>query len=313
MRNIYTVLVLISALFMARNSFGQAILWSDDFSDGNFTTNWEWSVIIGQAQIEQNNSNYELKLTGFSPDWTSQIYTQGDLNNLVSADDYTITYTTRMHGASGVGSAIVFKWADDLNYYVVLLSGNGIYILRGLDYITNVANSQIKRDQNIKVKIQSYHEKVKVKVWTGSAEPASWNLQYDSCYTSGALASEIRVIAWWLDDTSSVYFDNFVVFGPAAVDVKETNPLPKEYSLCQNYPNPFNPSTDIRYYLPAKQFVTLKVYDILGNETVVLVNEEKPAGVYNIIWHAANLPSGIYFYKLQADNFIQTKKMILLK
>jgi hypothetical protein len=99
--------------------------------------------------------------------------------------------------------------------------------------------------------------------------------------------------------------------------------LPIVFSLDQNYPNPFNPSTVIGYQLPVSGNVTLKVYDILGNEVATLVNEEKPAGNYEIEFSAKgesasdgnvyDLPSGIYFYKLQAGNFSATKKMILLK
>ena len=85
------------------------------------------------------------------------------------------------------------------------------------------------------------------------------------------------------------------------------------YSLRQNYPNPFNPATTITYQIPERSFVTLKVYDILGNEVATLVNEEKPAGSYEVEWNALSLPSGIYFYQLRANNFIESKKMILLK
>lgn len=89
--------------------------------------------------------------------------------------------------------------------------------------------------------------------------------------------------------------------------------IPKLYSLSQNYPNPFNPITTINFQIPELSFVTLNVYDVLGNEIVTLVNEEKPTGSYEAEFDATNLPSGIYFYKLQAGDFIQTKKMILLK
>ena len=91
------------------------------------------------------------------------------------------------------------------------------------------------------------------------------------------------------------------------------NDLPNSYSLNQNYPNPFNPSTTISYSIPAASFVTIKVYDALGNEVVRLVNEEKPEGSYEIMFDAANLPSGIYFYRLQAGLFVETKKMVLMK
>jgi len=87
----------------------------------------------------------------------------------------------------------------------------------------------------------------------------------------------------------------------------------KTFFLSQNYPNPFNPATSIQYTVSSGQFVSLKVYDLLGNEIAILINEEKAAGNYEVDFIAANLPSGIYFYKLQAGNFVETKKMILLR
>jgi Secretion system C-terminal sorting domain len=96
----------------------------------------------------------------------------------------------------------------------------------------------------------------------------------------------------------------------------ETNPnIPKEFQLYQNYPNPFNPTTIISYQLPISSKVTLKIYDALGIELAVLVDEFKSAGTYNVQFtiHNAQLSSGIYFYKLIADEFVQTKKMLYLK
>ena len=89
--------------------------------------------------------------------------------------------------------------------------------------------------------------------------------------------------------------------------------LPPKYSLWQNYPNPFNPATKITYSLPRLSKVEIRIYDILGKKVRTLVNEEKPAGTYEINWQAANLPSGVYFYQLIAGTYVQTKKMILLK
>ncbi len=89
------------------------------------------------------------------------------------------------------------------------------------------------------------------------------------------------------------------------------------YALDQNYPNPFNPSTIINYQIPKSGFVTLKIYDILGRELETLVNKEETAGKYKLSFNSSekgiSLPSGIYFYRLQAGNFMETKKMILLK
>jgi hypothetical protein len=93
----------------------------------------------------------------------------------------------------------------------------------------------------------------------------------------------------------------------------ETEDRLMDYSLSQNYPNPFNPSTVISYQLPVISSVTLKVYDILGREVATLVNEEKPAGSYEVQFDASGLTSGIYFYQLNAGQYSETKKMILLK
>ena len=101
--------------------------------------------------------------------------------------------------------------------------------------------------------------------------------------------------------------------GVLFVEENNTNEIPDGYKLSQNYPNPFNPSTKIKYSIPHLTQVKIKVFDILGNEIETLVNSEKPAGTYELNWNAANLPSGIYFYQLRAGDFINTKKMILLK
>lgn len=98
-----------------------------------------------------------------------------------------------------------------------------------------------------------------------------------------------------------------------AVNVIDETLQPFAFSLSQNYPNPFNPLTSINYAIGKRQFVTLKVYDILGNEIVTLVNDEKSAGNYEVNFNASNIPSGVYFYRLQAGSFAQTNKMILLK
>jgi plastocyanin len=102
-----------------------------------------------------------------------------------------------------------------------------------------------------------------------------------------------------------------IVQNPAGVDDGEL--IADKFELMQNYPNPFNPSTSIQYAISKRQLVSLKVYDILGNEVTTLVNEEKERGVYSVNFDAAGLASGMYLYKLQAGSFVETKKMILLQ
>jgi len=80
-----------------------------------------------------------------------------------------------------------------------------------------------------------------------------------------------------------------------------------------NYPNPFNPLTRIRYDVPQRSFVRIAVYDILGREVAVLVNEEKGAGSYEVEFNGLNLPSGVYFYRMGAGNFVETRKRVLVK
>ena len=114
-------------------------------------------------------------------------------------------------------------------------------------------------------------------------------------------------------------FTEDIILGMAANSVKDkqsgenTNSLPIKYELSQNYPNPFNPVTKINFSIPKQGMVTLKVFDMLGREVANLVNEYKQAGYYSIDFNASRLSSGIYFYKLQANDFSDIKKMVLVK
>jgi len=138
----------------------------------------------------------------------------------------------------------------------------------------------------------------------------------------GGLYDYVRKVAnLWTDPSLKLKYDE-------TVDVEKiVNEIPNSFILYQNFPNPFNPSTKIKYSVPQTDnphlggarggLVTLKVYDVLGNEIATLVNEEKPAGTFEVEFNAEGLPSGVYFYKLQAgpsaDEFIEAKKMLLLK
>jgi hypothetical protein len=102
--------------------------------------------------------------------------------------------------------------------------------------------------------------------------------------------------------------------GGGITDINTKNPeFPCRLALEQNYPNPFNPSTTIRYQLIAAGYVSLKVFDMNGRAVAVLVNERKPAGSFQVEWNAAGFPSGVYFCRLQAGGFFETKKLILIK
>ena len=106
-------------------------------------------------------------------------------------------------------------------------------------------------------------------------------------------------------------WNRLTIIGVTAVD--QSSPVLSSFALSQNYPNPFNSSSIIKYSIPKSSHVTLKIFNALGKEIKTLVNEVKHAGSYELNWNAANLPSGVYFYRLQAGSYVNTKKMILLK
>ncbi|MCH8033327.1 MAG: T9SS type A sorting domain-containing protein [Bacteroidetes bacterium] len=97
------------------------------------------------------------------------------------------------------------------------------------------------------------------------------------------------------------------------VSIEDDPPINKDFYLSQNYPNPFNPTTNISYSISQRSFVTLKIYDVLGNEITTLINKEMQSGSYEVEFDASNLPSGIYFYQIRAGAFVDTKKLVLMK
>jgi len=126
---------------------------------------------------------------------------------------------------------------------------------------------------------------------------------------------------WGIYDADNSTLWETGIFEDFLTSIEPTPDLLKSYELSQNYPNPFNPSTKIIYTIPSviasgtkqSQLITIKVYDILGNEVATLVNEEKEPGIYEVEFSAANLASGIYIYRLHSSEFTDTKKMVLLR
>ncbi|MCU0413061.1 MAG: T9SS type A sorting domain-containing protein [Ignavibacteriaceae bacterium] len=141
-------------------------------------------------------------------------------------------------------------------------------------------------------------------VLTYGSRTGSFSSIVDSSFVSGA-------------EWDTIYTNNGLyiklIDSPTIIEGTEDENLPTEFALNQNYPNPFNPSTKIQYSIPEKSNVALKVYDILGNEVAILVNEEKERGVYSINFDATGLASGMYLYRLQAGSFVETRKMILIR
>jgi hypothetical protein len=113
---------------------------------------------------------------------------------------------------------------------------------------------------------------------------------------------------------ASIYASLTVEFFPGSVsEVKPSGEVPTEHALSQNYPNPFNPSTTIEFALPHAGYGTLKVYNVLGEEVASLIAGDHAAGTFKATWDASDMPSGVYFYRLTTGEYVQTRKMILMK
>jgi len=158
------------------------------------------------------------------------------------------------------------------------------------------------------------------KLFDPSVQSIGESFNLDNLPSGGIYDYMKKITNLWADPSIKLKYD-------ITTSVEEDNVIPTEFVLFQNYPNPFNPSTKIKFTIPTtplnpspyqgegnrERFITLIVYDVLGKEVATLVNEERPAGNYEVEFNAANMPSGVYFYQLQAGSFAETKKMILMK
>ena len=145
---------------------------------------------------------------------------------------------------------------------------------------------------------------------TGAITSYQINFNFNSGVMPGS-GDTLHIVTYKTITSEDVF--RFAVDSSSIITGVEKNNIPGDFNLDQNYPNPFNPTTTISFVINHQSFVTLKVYDVLGNEAATLVNEEKPAGKYNVVFNAGNLASGVYYYQLKSGNFIETRKMIYLK
>ncbi|MBK8946122.1 MAG: T9SS type A sorting domain-containing protein [Ignavibacteriae bacterium] len=151
--------------------------------------------------------------------------------------------------------------------------------------------------------------------------PTPIDLSYDDAdlLTAGLGGFPVGDLAWfpakyeeWMNQKDAEY-DLIHKTLNGIVGVEKVDGLPTKFTLEQNYPNPFNPTTEINFSIPKSGNVTLKVFDAVGQEVATLVNEFKNAANYKVNFNAANLTSGVYFYRLEANDLLQTKKMLLIK
>jgi len=224
---------------------------------------------------------------------------------------YTVTATdnTTPANLTGTSGNITAKAGDASKYLVTSSSDNPTVG-------TNVTITAQLTDQYG----NSIGTSEKTVTWTKTGTGGSF-----SSPTSTTNVNGIATVTFTVSQTASTIHtvtatDNTLLTGTsedivteAIVGINELVDIPTHYELNQNYPNPFNPTTTINYSIPKSSFVTIKIYDVLGKEAVTLVNENKPVGNYRVHFNAGKFVSGVYFYRMQAGDFVQTKKIILLK
>jgi photosystem II stability/assembly factor-like uncharacterized protein len=271
-------------------------------TDGAF--NWELQVasLSDFFFVDENTGWYIInnqinKTTDGGTTWVSQNSGTGndlhgisfvDLNNgWVSGTNGTILYTP--NGGLPV----------ELTHFDASISSNVVTLNWQTASETNNKGFEVQRLQNCKnSRSQDWITIGFVAGYGTTTEKRSYSFT-DENLSSGNYSYRLKQID----------FDGTYKYS----DIVEVEIAPIASSLSQNYPNPFNPTTSIQYSIASKQFVTLKIYDVLGNEVAALVNEEKPAGNYTVEFNGNNLASGIYFYQMKAGNFTATKKLILMK
>jgi len=232
------------------------------------------------------------------------------------------------------GNPIVFGSGSFIYDYLKIDSA---YYRIGARYIGAVSNSSgynsIFVDSSKTPLVDDYHLRYieSISSNSGGTEIYSFETYFDSSSSQGNLKGKPVGVEYIGSDFKTItlsfplYYKNkesarelieFIMvnkFSEVLPVTDEIQAIPNSFALEQNYPNPFNPSTKIRWQSPEGSWQTLKIYDVLGNEIVTLVDEFKPAGRYEVELNALSLPSGVYFYKLKAGEFVQTRKMILLK
>lgn len=312
-----------AVLLLSVNLFAQTTLWTDDFSDGNYTTNWEWTVAVGSGAVV----NEEFVLSPglpFNDAWAS---TLGDTTQSgLLGTHYGIYYMARIEGSGTPASTINFR-DDGAVYWIVDLypSNGGLYLLRGeypaaAEYIAWVTGlSAIQIGQNMKVLVQAMGDSLRVKVWTGPFEPQTWALEYLDTLSMGTLWPGIQVGGWYLDNATVTYDDfEVVTYESVPIEPGDLNPAVADFALHQNYPNPFNPSTTIRFSLPTSEAVHIAVYDLAGRVVKTLASQRYPAGSHTVAWDGTDnsgntVSSGVYFYRMSAGAFSDAKKLVFMK
>ncbi len=239
----------------------------------------------------------------------------------------TVSQSSEAHGGSSAAKGEVVSTTFG-NIYPYLISGplggHGFPISERYASLTGYYKLNVITNENLSVVIGIYKNGQVIGVGGSQFFGAATYTKFSApiYYTNGETPDSCQISITIGNNTGDINLGTYfliddLAFEGIATDVNdEANYNPENFSLAQNYPNPFNPSTKINFSIPqgtSRENVSLKVFDMLGNEVATLVNEKKSAGNYEIKFDASGLSSGIYLYTLQSGGFVETKKMIYLK
>ena len=236
--------------------------------------------------------------------------------SVLSIEDYSVqpdsTYTYRIQEREGPEGGFRTAWSNEATAYVPLVTPVEL-----LNFYAEAAGSNIRLSWITATENNNLGFEIQRKQIREASGQSNW-MQIGFVKGNGT-TTEIHTYT---------FTDNNAVQGKYQYRLKQTDlngsfkysqtvevtiELPLNFYLSQNYPNPFNPTTNIKYQIPEKGIVTLKIYDVLGNEIATLINEEKPGGAYTIKFDGSSLASGIYFYQMNAGSCTGTRKLILMK
>jgi photosystem II stability/assembly factor-like uncharacterized protein len=271
-------------------------------TDGGAT----WAVTSGAPQAYRYITNV--------PGWNSFIGV-GSTGLVVYSNDGGLNWTTMTSGTTNslyiVDATLKSAWAAGNTGTIIKLFGDPVPVeltsfsaaVAGKNVTLNWATATEINNSGFEVQRKSsagdFVSLAFIK-GQGTTQEAQAYSYVDKNVESGNYSYRLKQI----DLDGKTKFSNIV-----EVEIK----VPNKFELSQNYPNPFNPTTTISYEIAKETNVSLKVYDVIGNEIATLVNEAKPAGTYQVVFDASNLSNGVYLYKIQAGNFTATKKLILMK
>jgi len=249
-----------------------------------------------------------------------------DGNAVMTPDSATIylkvKFTTTGTPSDGDQIHITVATAPDfltsLNVYTVVSSPVGIIgdFYFGTNVSAGTPHPAIGYDSWFWEKIVVNGDSVSIWAFADGEAPAdtaTWTYTTDNVAV-GAGAPSLIIVGVTDDDSSAVHIDEFWYNErPAGMSISDDAPIASRYELGQNYPNPFNPITHIRFNIPETGNTKLTVFNMMGETVANLVNGVVSAGGHTVSWNAANMPTGVYFYRLESGNFTQTRKLLLVK